>query len=131
MALNLNGGPVYTGFAVDSTIIVNATADEFYKQPIYYALGHFSKLLTPGSVRLKTTHKNDQDLLVVAFLRPDESVVVTIYNRFYFSVCSAVRQIIYFSFRSTSDKKITLRDIERGNAVINIKAKSINGIIYW
>lgn len=84
MALNLNGGPVYTGFAVDSTIIVNAAADEFYKQPIYYALGHFSKLLIPGSVRLKTTHKNERDLLVIAFLRPDEGVVVTIYNRFIF-----------------------------------------------
>lgn len=83
MALNLNGGPVYTGFAVDSTIIINATADEFYKQPTFYALGHFSKFLTPGSVRLNTIHKNDKNLLVITFLRPDDAVIVTIYNRFY------------------------------------------------
>lgn len=82
MALDLNGGPVYTGFAVDSTIIVNATADEFYKQPIFYALGHFSKFLRPGSARLKTRYDDDADLLVASFLRLDESVVVMIYNRF-------------------------------------------------
>lgn len=83
MALNLNGGPVYTGFSVDSTVIVNATADEFYKQPIFYALGHFSKFLTPGSVRLDTKRKNDRDLLVITFQRPDGATVVTIYNGFY------------------------------------------------
>lgn len=83
MALNLNGGPVYTGFAVDSTIIVNATSDEFYKQPIYYALGHFSKFLIPDSVRLKNVYGNNPDLLVITFLRPDDAIIVTIYNRFY------------------------------------------------
>lgn len=82
MALNLKGGPVYTDFAVDSTIIVNATADEFYKQPIFYALGHFSKFLTPESIRVKTIYKNDRDLLIISFLRPDKRVVVTVYNRF-------------------------------------------------
>ena len=29
---------------MDSPIIVNKTADEFYKQPLYYAMGHFRYL---------------------------------------------------------------------------------------
>jgi len=33
MALDEVGGPNWAGFSADSPIIVNATADEFYKQP--------------------------------------------------------------------------------------------------
>jgi len=43
IALNTNGGPNWNGNYVDSPIIVNSTADEFYKQPMFYVIGHFSK----------------------------------------------------------------------------------------
>lgn len=45
MALDLTGGPSWCGTRVDSPIIVNSTADEFYKQPMFYVLGHFSKFV--------------------------------------------------------------------------------------
>ncbi|KAH7962696.1 hypothetical protein HPB52_017539 [Rhipicephalus sanguineus] len=41
LALDTGGGPTWVKNFVDSPIIVNATAEEFYKQPMYYALGHF------------------------------------------------------------------------------------------
>ncbi|XP_014678234.1 PREDICTED: glucosylceramidase-like [Priapulus caudatus] len=41
LALNTNGGPNWAKNFVDSPIIVNAETDEFYKQPTYYAIGHF------------------------------------------------------------------------------------------
>uniref|UniRef100_A0A0K0DQK6 Glucosylceramidase n=1 Tax=Angiostrongylus cantonensis TaxID=6313 RepID=A0A0K0DQK6_ANGCA len=41
MCLNEKGGPNWANNYVDSPIIVNATADEFYKQPMFYAMGHF------------------------------------------------------------------------------------------
>ncbi|CAG0889293.1 unnamed protein product [Cyprideis torosa] len=37
--------PNWAGNLVDAPIIVNPTANEFYKQPMYYAMGHFSKFL--------------------------------------------------------------------------------------
>ncbi|XP_071558003.1 putative glucosylceramidase 4 isoform X4 [Temnothorax nylanderi] len=43
IALNTNGGPNHAGNNIDSPILVNSTADEFYKQPMFYVLGHFSK----------------------------------------------------------------------------------------
>lgn len=43
IALDVNGGPVWIKNNVDSPIIVNSTANEFYKQPMFYVLGHFSK----------------------------------------------------------------------------------------
>ncbi|KAJ1364540.1 hypothetical protein KIN20_024663 [Parelaphostrongylus tenuis] len=41
MCLDEKGGPNWAKNFVDSPIIVNATADEFYKQPMFYAMGHF------------------------------------------------------------------------------------------
>lgn len=50
--LSEKGGPNWVGNFADSPILVNATGDEFYKQPMYYTLGHFSKFIRPGSVRI-------------------------------------------------------------------------------
>lgn len=79
MALNTHGGPTYVGNYVDSSIIVNKTSDEFYKQPYFYAMGHYSKFLRPGSVRTYSTN-NHPNLKLVAFDRPDGGTVVQIYN---------------------------------------------------
>lgn len=54
MFLNPDGGP-YMQMSQESPIIVNTTSDEFYKQPFYYGLGHFSKFLYPDSVRIGLT----------------------------------------------------------------------------
>lgn len=48
MALNMEGGPNCENNRADSPIIVNAKKDEFYKQPMFYAMGHFSKFVEPG-----------------------------------------------------------------------------------
>lgn len=37
----MEGGPNWVKNFVDSPIIVNAKKDEFYKQPMFYAMGHF------------------------------------------------------------------------------------------
>ena len=41
LALDLEGGPNWVKNFVDSPIIVNASSAQFYKQPMFYALGHF------------------------------------------------------------------------------------------
>lgn len=47
------GGPIgLDGFYLDAQIVVNTTANEFYKQPFHYLLGHFSKFMPPGSKRV-------------------------------------------------------------------------------
>uniref|UniRef100_A0A915Q653 Glucosylceramidase n=1 Tax=Setaria digitata TaxID=48799 RepID=A0A915Q653_9BILA len=52
LCLDLKGGPNFAKNYVDAPIIVNATANEFYKQPMFYIMGHFSKFIRPGSVRI-------------------------------------------------------------------------------
>lgn len=78
MILDENGGPNYVGNTVDAAII--RAGDKIYKQPMLYALGHFSRFLIPGSFRLysKSSHKFIQ---TTAFLRPDGYMVVVFYNK--------------------------------------------------
>lgn len=84
LCLDLQGGPTFVGNYLDASIIVNNTADEFYKQPQYYALGHFSKLITPGSQRVDLQISGySKDLLLdgVAFRTAYAQFVVVLSNR--------------------------------------------------
>jgi glucosylceramidase len=57
-------------------VIVNASAQEYYKQPMYYALAHFSKFLPKGF----DTNINIDNFISTAFLRPDNGIVVIVVN---------------------------------------------------
>jgi glucosylceramidase len=87
LALDMEGGPNWAENRVDAPIIVDPETDGgvFYKQPMYYALGHVSRFLSPGSVRVDLdTGLNPVE--AVAFKRPDfngwSSVGVVFLNRF-------------------------------------------------
>ena len=80
--LSLQGGPNWKDFAADSPIIVNAEADEFYKQPMFYALGHISRFMPEDSIRINITAESDiLDLTFAAVQRPERSVAVTFLNK--------------------------------------------------
>lgn len=66
LALDTEGGP-NLNLPTDAAVIVNTTNGEFYKNPIFYALGHFSKFIPPGARRVHvqinksiTTPKSNQ-----------------------------------------------------------------------
>ena len=81
IALDTEGGPNWQNNFVDSPIIVNASNQEYYKQPSYYALGHFSKFLSPGSVRVGQTESETVDnFQTTTFVRPDGGTVVIALN---------------------------------------------------
>uniref|UniRef100_A0A663N5V9 Glucosylceramidase n=1 Tax=Athene cunicularia TaxID=194338 RepID=A0A663N5V9_ATHCN len=65
-------------------IIVDSSKDIFYKQPMFYHLGHFSKFIPEGSQRVGLTVSKKCrrcDLEHSAFLRPDGAVVLVVLNR--------------------------------------------------
>jgi len=82
LALDLGGGPNWAGNFVDSPIIVNATSGEFYKQPMFYALGHFSKFLPPKSYRIgvKSSVPSPQ-VELTAFTNADGYKTVILMNK--------------------------------------------------
>jgi glucosylceramidase len=71
LALDLEGGPNWAKNFVDSPIIVNASAGEFYKQPMFYALGHFSKFLAPKSYRIGLKSTVSSKVEMTAFTNAD------------------------------------------------------------
>nr|XP_054933370.1 putative glucosylceramidase 4 [Dermacentor andersoni] len=88
LALNTEGGPSWVQKSADSPVIVNATAQEFYKQPMYYALGQFSKFLPMSTTRveshLEQAHSHDtpaKNLQHIAFVTPDSKIVVIVLNK--------------------------------------------------
>ena len=82
MALDTEGGPNWAENQVDSPIIVNAEEDEFYKQPMFYATGHFSRFLPPGSRSVGLLNKEALGRVdSLAFLNPDNDVVAIFINR--------------------------------------------------
>ncbi|CAG9533307.1 unnamed protein product [Cercopithifilaria johnstoni] len=82
LCLDLKGGPNFVKNYVDAPIIVNATADEFYKQPMFYILGHFSKFVPPGSVRIELHfYVKPISYEGVAFVTPIHQRVLILLNR--------------------------------------------------
>ena len=81
MALNLDGGPNWAHNYDNSPIIVNSTAGEFYKQPMYYHLGHFSKFLPEGSVIIHSETNIASSLKFISAITPSKEKVLVILNR--------------------------------------------------
>ncbi|KAM4664783.1 lysosomal acid glucosylceramidase [Discoglossus pictus] len=81
LALDIDGGPTWVDNNVDSPIIVDTSKDVFYRQPMFYHMGHFSKFIPEGSQRIGLDTSNETQLESVAFLRPDGSAVVVVLNR--------------------------------------------------
>ncbi|XP_023311387.1 putative glucosylceramidase 3 isoform X3 [Anoplophora glabripennis] len=112
MVLNEKGGPTYIDNYVDSPVLINATMQEFYKQPMFYSLGHFSKFAVPDSVRLETTVEELDNVRAMAFLRPDNLIALIISN-------------------SGSEKtSVRIQNSQGQTAAIQIEANSINTVLY-
>lgn len=85
LILDSTGGPNYVHNYVDSPIITNATSGEIYKQPMFYAIGHFSRFITEGSVRIEVKTSNSM-IRTVGFKRPDGNVVLVLFNHFFLPI---------------------------------------------
>ncbi|EDW67997.1 lysosomal acid glucosylceramidase [Drosophila virilis] len=110
--LNEAGGPNYVNNTVDAPVIANTTSyTEFYKQPMFYIMGHFSKLVPEGSVHIEAVASN-VNLDCVAFMRPDEKIVAVLFNS------------------GRADLDISVVDTVRGNLKVNVPAKSIHTLFY-
>ncbi|XP_019700058.1 glucosylceramidase isoform X2 [Harpegnathos saltator] len=84
LALNKSGGPNWANNFVDAPIIVMPENDEFYKQPMYYALYHVSKFVSPNSTRIGCTGLGtDMSDLVqaIAFSTPENNIVLVLLNK--------------------------------------------------
>eukprot|EP00397_Hematodinium_sp_SG-2012_P005110 GEMP01005128.1.p1 GENE.GEMP01005128.1~~GEMP01005128.1.p1 ORF type:complete len:565 (+),score=112.59 GEMP01005128.1:24-1697(+) len=76
IALTTEGGPNHAKNFADSPVIIDGENEAFYLNPMYYAMGHFSAYIPPGSKRIQMSPAKHVETL--GFLRPDGSVTVII-----------------------------------------------------
>ncbi|XP_054161789.1 putative glucosylceramidase 3 [Oppia nitens] len=82
LALDMDGGPRWNdkqGYG--GTINIDSKIGVAYKQPSFYALGHFSKFISPESIRIEhTIDKSVDNFVVVTLVRPDNRTVLVALN---------------------------------------------------
>lgn len=92
LVLDMQGGPNHVGNYCDAPVLADDKKGEANYQSSYYYIGHFSRFIKPGAVRLSSTFDNGwvpasitgrgENLLEnVAFENPDGSIVLVITNR--------------------------------------------------
>lgn len=81
LAVNTDGGPNWAKNWVDATIVINATSQEYYKNPMYYALAHFTKFLPIGSTRVGNSVLNaPANVHTTSFITPNNNLVLILLN---------------------------------------------------
>ncbi|KAK1116979.1 hypothetical protein K0M31_017029 [Melipona bicolor] len=110
LALDQTGGPNLVNIHLDAAIIVNPEKDEFYKQPMYYAIKHFSRFIPRNSQRISITDNNT--VRATAFLTPSQETVVVVYNS------------------ADTPQRVVLKDFRRGNIQVELSPQSMNTFKY-
>ena len=80
LLLDENGGPNHVGNFCDAPIRMNTESGEVVINLSYYYIGHFSRFLQEGSVRIASTGYCDE-IEHVSFKRPDGTIVIELLNR--------------------------------------------------
>lgn len=77
LALTMSGGPTWSDNNLDSAILVDHNSNAYYKNPMYYALGHVSRFIKPGShVVSSTITPKGSSVPSLTGLRQDEIVFI-------------------------------------------------------
>lgn len=120
LAVDIGGGPNWSKNFADSPIIINAERKEFYKQPMYYALAHFSRFFKAGSRIVETQVKTSN-------LGRKGLKFVSVNNR---QTGHLVLNILNTSLKD-SKIKVSIDDgmTERQVEPITIEPRSINSIV--
>lgn len=85
IVLDEHGGPNHVGNYCDAPIIADTAAGEIHYNSSYWYIGHFSRFVPPGSVRIASNETSGTDasgaaegLHHIAFLTPEGQVVIVI-----------------------------------------------------
>lgn len=86
LMLDMKGGPNWANNFVDAPILVDIEKQTFYRQPMYYYMGHFSKFILPGSTLLRSDSTGPAPIEEVVFQVPEtptlpSHTVIVVLNR--------------------------------------------------
>ncbi|MGL1936844.1 MAG: hypothetical protein OCD01_17585 [Fibrobacterales bacterium] len=78
--LDRTGGPNHVNNLCLAPVMIDTDNDDVYYTPLYYAMGHFSKFIRPGSRAVPHTIQGRDGLLATTVLNRDGSLAVVILN---------------------------------------------------
>ncbi len=92
VVLDMQGGPNHAGNFCDAPVLADADAEKLYYQSSYYYIGHFSRFIRPGAVRLGTSMNSGMTPATVdgrmgntmeccSFRNADRTTVLVVTNR--------------------------------------------------
>uniref|UniRef100_A0A914GQ42 Glucosylceramidase n=1 Tax=Globodera rostochiensis TaxID=31243 RepID=A0A914GQ42_GLORO len=119
--LDMNGGPNWVHNYVDAPIIVNAERDEFYKQPMFYFLAHFSRFMPPGAVRIGSHLRDSASQLDIDHDHPRHHI------QHVSAITPTGQKVLVLINSSTETVKIRVEEVgaEDFEAVIELGPESI------
>ncbi|TKD68257.1 glycoside hydrolase family 30 protein [Pseudalkalibacillus hwajinpoensis] len=79
IVLNEEGGPNHVGNYCDAPVIVDTKSGEVYYNSSFYYIGHFSKYVKPGAVRIGCTSVKE-DIQSTSFRNESGEIVVILMN---------------------------------------------------
>lgn len=80
LILDNKGGPNHKRNYCNAPIMLNKNNSDYIKNLTYYYIGHFSKYIKPGAVRIGYS-KFTSDIEVCSFKNLDNSIVIILLNR--------------------------------------------------
>lgn len=86
LILDMEGGPNWAQNYVDAPILFDLNNQTFYRQPMYYYMGHFSRFIRPESRLLASKSEGPAPLEEVSYHVPahdrlPETIVIVVLNR--------------------------------------------------
>lgn len=78
--LDSKGGPNHKKNYCNSPVMLKPDNSDYNKTLTYYYIGHFSKVIKPGSIRIGYS-KYIGDIKMTAFKNPDNSIAIVMLNR--------------------------------------------------
>ena len=80
MILDINGGPRHVPGPLSAPILIDSLHKKAIKVSSFYYMGHFSKFIRPGAVRIMAA-ASKEELESTAFLNTDGTIAAVIMNR--------------------------------------------------
>lgn len=80
LILNEQGGPNYVGNYCEAPVMVDRNTNRVMYNTSYYYIGHFSRYIEPGALRLQCFNDVENGLYSVAYKNPDGTIVVVAQN---------------------------------------------------
>jgi glucosylceramidase len=80
LLLNEQGGPNHVGNFCEAPLMYDRDRDVLTYNPSYYYIGHFSRHIEPGAVRVHVNASKDPALFATAYKNPNGAVVIVIQN---------------------------------------------------